>query len=200
MSVRSHSLQDCGRPSARLSLPLRQLPKTIRMSKAQHHARLAHEMVHSDTMTETMTGGCQCGEVRYRLAAQAMPPVYCCHCLECQTWSGSAFTEQAVVGESQIEVTQGETVIYCRTSNSGAESTQHVCRTCHTRLWNTNSARAGIAVLRAGTLDASDTLLPRAHIWVKRKQPWIVIADGVPSWPESPPPGEFAAALRTTSP
>ena len=147
-------------------------------------------------MGSELSGGCRCGEVRYRLAASAMPPVYCCHCLDCQTWSGTAFTQQVVVMESQIEVTQGETVTYRRTNESGAVSTQQFCGTCHTRLWNTNSRRPEGAVLRAGTLDASETLSPRAHIWVKRKQPWIMIADGVPSWPESPPPGEFAAALR----
>ena len=147
-------------------------------------------------MTQNITGGCRCGEVRYRLNAKAMPPVYCCHCQDCQTWSGSAFTEQAVVMEPQVEVTQGQPEVYARTNDSGAVSTQHLCGTCHTRLWNTNSARPGLAVVRAGTLDESETLSPRAHIWVMRKQPWIVIADGVPSWLENAPPTDFVAALR----
>ena len=70
-----------------------------------------------------------------------------------------------------------------------------MCGTCHTRLWNTNTARPGIAVVRAGSLDEAETLVPRAHIWTKRKQPWIVIAEEVPSWPENAPPAEFIAAL-----
>jgi hypothetical protein len=51
-------------------------------------------------------------------------------------------------------------------------------------------------VLRAGTLSASDKLTPVAHIWVKRKQNWVVIPDDVPGWPESPTPQEFGEALR----
>jgi len=60
---------------------------------------------------------------------------------------------------------------------------------------DTNSARPGIAVVRAGTLDASDRLAPRLHIWVKRKQPWVVLADGVPAYEENAPAAEFAAIL-----
>jgi hypothetical protein len=125
---------------------------------------------------------------------EQLPPVYCCHCRDCQTWSGSAFTEQAVVREDAIEAT-GPIVDYRFTSPSGSQSFQRLCGTCHTRLWNTNSARPGIAVVRAGTLDASDHIVPRAHIWVKRKQPWVVLGDVVPTFEESAPPAEFAAIL-----
>lgn len=144
-------------------------------------------------------GGCRCGAVRYLLQVEAVPPVYCCHCQTCQTWSGSAFTQQAVIGEDQIEVTAGTVEIYQNVTASGATSIQRVCGTCHTRLWNTNSARPGIAVVRAGTLDESEHLMPRAHIWTKRKQPWIVIAEDIPHWSEGAPMAEFVAALSRSS-
>jgi len=99
-----------------------------------------------------------------------------------------------VVGEDRLSA-MGPVVTYSFTSPSGSTSTQMVCGTCHTRLWNVNTARPGILLVRAGTLDASDTLTPRAHIWAKRKQPWVVIADGVPTYPEGAPPAEFAAIL-----
>lgn len=123
-----------------------------------------------------------------------MPPVYCCHCLDCQTWSGSAFTEQGVIRDTAITA-KGPVIVYRLQNASGSVSTQQLCGTCHSRLWNTNSARPGIAVVRAGTLDASDTLVPRFHMWIRRKQPWIVIADNVATFDESPTPAEFMAAL-----
>ncbi|MEN2785406.1 hypothetical protein ACFOKI_12695 [Sphingomonas qilianensis] len=43
------------------------------------------------------------------------------------------------------------------------------------RLFNTNTARAGVAVIRAGSLDRSDELDVPVHAWVKRKQPWLVL-------------------------
>jgi hypothetical protein len=90
----------------------------------------------------------------------------------------------------------GPVVEFSLTAPSGAISTQHVCQACGTRLWNTNNKRPGIAVVRAGTLDASTTIMPRAHIWTKSKQGWVAIPEGIPSWPENAPLEEFAAALQ----
>jgi hypothetical protein len=142
----------------------------------------------------TVTGGCRCGASRYTLALEALPPVYCCHCRDCQTWSGSAFTMQGVVGEDEL-AGEGPIVTYAFTNPSGSISTQYVCSTCHTRLWNVNNARPQLRIIRAGTLDDSDRLEPRAHIWVKRKQPWVALPDGVPAFAEAPPPAEFFALL-----
>jgi len=146
-------------------------------------------------MTQVIRGGCRCGEVRYDLAVDALPRAYACHCLDCQTWSGSAFSEQVIAAEDALTVT-GEVALFEITGPSGNRSWQRMCTMCHTRIYNTNSARPGLVVLRAGTLDRSDELDVVAHIWTKRKQRWIVIADGVPSWPEMAPAAEFIAALR----
>ncbi|KQU66011.1 MULTISPECIES: GFA family protein [unclassified Rhizobacter] len=139
-------------------------------------------------------GGCRCGAVRYTLALDALPPTYACHCSDCQTWSGSAFSQQAFVPEAALDVT-GPVVIFEFTTPSGRISTQRICGTCHTRIYNSNSARPGIAVVRAGTLDRSDELHIAAHIWVKRKQPWLTLPEGVPTWPEAAPPADLAQAL-----
>ena len=73
---------------------------------------------------------------------------------------------------------------------------QMFCERCRTRICNGNDAVPGMVVLRAGTLAASDRLTPMAHIWVKRKQPWVLILDGVPRWEGTPCQKAFAAALR----
>ena len=89
----------------------------------------------------------------------------------------------------------GPVVVYEFTTPSGRTSTQRMCGVCHTRLYNTNSARPGVVVVRAGTLDRSDELDISAHIWAKRKQPWLQLPAGVPSWPEAADPAELLQAL-----
>lgn len=143
----------------------------------------------------TIEGGCRCGRIRYRVAADKLPVAYACHCRDCQTWSGSAFGLQFILAENLLEVT-GEPLLYERTSpESGRTSYQRGCPTCLTRIYNTNSARPGLAVVRAGTLDRSDELGIVAHIWTKRKMKGIDIPDDVPSWLENAPAADFAAAL-----
>ncbi|HVV33178.1 MAG TPA: GFA family protein [Vitreimonas sp.] len=132
----------------------------------------------------SISGGCRCGAVRYTLALDALPTTYTCHCRDCQTWSGSAFSQQAIVPESALEVS-GPIEIFELTTLDRT-SRQRFCAVCHTRIFNTNTRRPGVAVVRAGTLDESDSLDVSAHIWTKRKQPWIIIPDGVPSFAEFP--------------
>jgi len=98
------------------------------------------------------------------------------------------------VPEAAIQAT-GPIVEFTVTNESGALSHQRACGLCHNRLWNTNSSRPGIAVVRAGTLDHNRTIEPLVHIWVKSKQPWVTIAGGVPCFDETPPVAEFAAIL-----
>jgi hypothetical protein len=142
----------------------------------------------------TFTGACRCGAARYELAVDTLTAIYCCYCTDCQRWSGSAFSEQAVVPETAISAS-GPVVEFTVTNESGALSHQRACGVCHNRLWNTNNSRPGIAVVRAGTLDHNCTLEPRVHIWVKSKQPWVMIPEGVPCFYETPPMAEFAAIL-----
>jgi len=148
-------------------------------------------------MTDTIEGGCRCGAVRYKVKADKLPNVYACHCLDCQTWSGSAFSLQLIAPEDALEVT-GEPYLYERTTGEGSEartSQQRGCATCLTRVYNTNTRRPGLAVVRAGTLDRSNELSIVAHIWARRKLQGIDIPPELPSWPEGAPPMEFAAAL-----
>lgn len=140
----------------------------------------------------TVEGGCRCGAVRYALAVDRVPLAYACHCLQCQTWSGSAFSEQILLREDQIAV-EGPVVLYELTTEDRI-SRQRMCGICHTRIFNTNTRRPGIAVVRAGTLDRSDEIDVVAHIWVKRKQPWLALPEGVPAWPENAPAEAFMAA------
>jgi hypothetical protein len=145
-------------------------------------------------MTETFEGGCRCGRIRYRATLPGPPRAYACHCRDCQTWSGSAFSVQFVLPEDRLEVS-GEPALFELTSRDGQRtSRQRACPVCFTRLYNTNTRRPGLAVVRAGTLDRSDELAIVAHIWTRRMMGGI-IPDGTPTWREGAPPAEFAALL-----
>ncbi len=146
-------------------------------------------------MSDILEGGCRCGAIRYRVTADKLPNVYACHCRDCQTWSGSAFSLQAFLPEQQFEVTGNPALYELASPASGRISRQRACPVCFARVYNTNSARPGFVTLRAGTLDRSDELKVVAHIWTKRKMHGIVIPEHVPSWPESAPPTDLMAAL-----
>ena len=125
-------------------------------------------------------GSCQCGAVTFRVTTNEPLIVYACHCLDCQTWSSSAFTEHALLREGDINI-DGSTKTYTSWKN-GTKAEHVLCSVCHTRILNRNAAAPGMVFLRAGVVTNSHTLSPAAHIWTKRKQPWVVIPPHMPGW------------------
>lgn len=141
----------------------------------------------------TIEGQCRCGAVRYVIAMDALPPIYACHCHICQRATGSAFSVQAIVSDAKLTVT-GPIVIR-EIVTEDRVSMQRFCGECHARVYNTNSARPGLAVIRGGTIDRSEELECKAHIFTAYKQAWVTLPDDVPQWPEAAPADAFAAAL-----
>lgn len=141
----------------------------------------------------TLTGQCRCTRVTYTLDTDAPLAVYACHCRHCQTWSGSAFALHALLPADALRV-EGSLTEYAYDVD-GQRSEHRLCGVCHTRICNTTTAAPGLVVLRVGTLDESPSVQPVAHIWLRHKQPWVTLAEGVPTWPESPTPQAFAQAL-----
>ncbi len=137
-------------------------------------------------------GGCRCGAVRYALALDTLPLVYACHCHQCQRWSGSAFSLQAIVPEDALAAISGPVETYPE-ERPGYIATQYLCGICHSRIYNPNPLRPGSVMVRAGTLDHSEELQCAAHIHTASRQSWVEIADTVPSWPGAPSPDAFFA-------
>lgn len=140
----------------------------------------------------TMSGACECAAVTYAIKDGPLH-VYACHCLNCQTRSGSAFAEHAMVQVDAFEC--AGSVEEFQRSAAGMQFTEAFCQTCHTRLYNRNSMLPGMVFLRAGTLENSQRLEPMAHIWTSRKQAWVVLPEGIPVFEHSPSPEEFGAAV-----
>ncbi len=137
----------------------------------------------SEADEAALTGGCACGTLRYKVADQSGFVPYACHCLDCQTRQGSSFALQLFVLEPAFNLV-GQPIFGRVKKADGTVVTHAGCAKCLTRIYSANSARPGLLVLRAGTLDDSHTLEPRVHIWTSRKQPWLKIPDGTPSHPE----------------
>ncbi len=79
----------------------------------------------------------------------------------------------------------GAPIVVVTPSLSGKGQRITRCPECHVALWS-NYAGAGDAVrfVRVGTLDQPDRYPPDVHIFVRSKQPWVVLPPSTPSFPE----------------
>jgi hypothetical protein len=147
-------------------------------------------------------GGCACGEVRYRLTAEPLF-VHCCHCLNCQRQTGSAFVINVLIEADRIELLAGEPQPVDVPRSRGKRQRIFRCPTCRVALYS-RYTRAEIRFVRAGTLDDPSSVAPDVHIFTRSKLPWVELPDDVPAfrtyydeqtlWPEASL--ERAAARR----
>jgi hypothetical protein len=130
----------------------------------------------------SLQGGCTCGQVRYRMTSRPMF-VNCCHCRWCQRETGAAFALNAIIEADRVVLLAGAPEVVNTPSQSGQGQKISRCPRCRVALWS-NYAGSGDAIrfVRVGTLDDPDRLPPEAQIYTASKQPWVVLAPGVPAF------------------
>lgn len=121
-------------------------------------------------MEAVMSGGCQCGAVRYALhvAPQRMT---LCHCRMCQKAVGQPFAAYATVPEDTFAWTRGTPPAF----RSSTVAERHFCPNCGTSLTFRYLAEPEMSVA-VGTLDHPERVRPVAQVGVESRLPWMASA------------------------
>lgn len=128
-------------------------------------------------MSETATGSCLCGAVRFEVT---LPPKWCanCHCSMCRRAHSAAYVTWVGLVESAFRVTAGEDRIVRHASSPDAR--RAFCGTCGSPLTFEGKRWAGeVHVARACLPDAL-ALTPKGHSYWSDRAPWIEIHDDLP--------------------
>lgn len=134
-------------------------------------------------MSDSLTGGCACGHVRYRLASAPIW-VNCCHCTKCQTQTGSAFVINAMIETDRIEGAPDDLEITTLESGGGGVHDIYRCPACRVALWSDYGRRPFLRFIRVGTLDDSSACPPNVHVFTGTKLDWVRLPDDVPAFEE----------------
>ena len=124
-------------------------------------------------------GGCSCGSVRYRLTSEPLF-VHCCHCLNCQRQTGSAFVINLLIERDRVELLGGEPLPVAVPRDDGSVQEILRCPACEVAVWS-HYGRREIAFVRAGTLDDPTGVEPDVHIYTRSKLPWVTLPESVPA-------------------
>ena len=154
-------------------------------------------------MTDQREGGCACGAVRYRLTS---PPliVHCCHCLNCQRQTGSAFVINLLIEAGRVEVLAGAPQVVAVPREDGPDQRIHRCPGCQIALFS-EYERPEVFFVRGGTLDNPTGVTPDVHIYTRSKVDWVTLPADAPAFdvyyePEKVWPAEsrrrYVAAVR----
>lgn len=127
-----------------------------------------------------LEGGCACGAVRYRLTTAPMF-VHCCHCLNCQRQTGSAFVINLLIEADRVEVIAGDPQPVDVPRDDGSTQRIFRCPTCRVALFS-EYGRPEVRFVRAGTLDDPSWVVPDVHIYTRSKLPWVTLPESVPAF------------------
>jgi hypothetical protein len=151
-----------------------------------------------------MEGGCACGAVRYRLTAEPLF-VHCCHCLNCQRQTGSAFVINLLIEADRVELVSGQPQPVDVPRDDGSSQRIYRCSACEVAVYS-EYGRPEYLFVRGGTLDEPRGITPDVHIYTKSKVNWVVLPESVPAFEEFYDIGELwppaslerVAALRAS--
>lgn len=131
-------------------------------------------------MSVERTGGCSCGALRYRLASEPMF-VHCCHCLNCQRQTGSAFVINLLIEADRVEVLQGTPRAVDVPRDDGRPQRIFRCPNCQIAVFSEYSS-PNVRFVRGGTLDDPTTITPDVHIYTRSKVGWVTLPSQTPAF------------------
>jgi hypothetical protein len=122
-----------------------------------------------------LTGGCQCGAVRFALSA-APVKISICHCRMCQKATGAPFASFAEIERSAFEWTRGQPAAF--RSSSLAE--RDFCADCGTPLSFRRIDGPKIEIM-TGAFDRPDRVVPMRQYGTEARLGWVVAIANLPS-------------------
>ena len=131
-------------------------------------------------MSVTREGGCACGAVRYRLASDPLF-VHCCHCLNCQRQTGSAFVINLLIEADRVELLAGDPQPVDAPRDDGSAQRIYRCPTCQVAVFS-EYGRPEVLFVRGGTLDDPRGVEPDVHIYTRSKVGWLTLPEDVPAF------------------
>ena len=127
-------------------------------------------------------GGCSCGEVRYRLESEPLF-THCCHCLNCQRQTGSAFVINLLIEADRVTLLTGALEAVEVPRDDGSTQTIYRCPRCQIAAFSRYS-RPDVLFVRGGTLDDPSAVAPDVHIYTRSKLNWVALPESVPAFEE----------------
>ena len=129
----------------------------------------------AETRTPVVTGGCQCGALRYAFYAPA-ENAHVCHCRMCQRASGGLFAALAGAAPENFAWTRGVPAFFA----SSNLAQRGFCRTCGTPLsfkYQLPNARIYTTI---GSLDHPESIALVKQYGIESRLPWVRFCEEVP--------------------
>ena len=128
--------------------------------------------------TQTATGGCMCGAIRYKASSTSKGSGYC-HCRSCRHHTGAPVVAFVVFTAEQVQWMSGSRARY----ESSPGIFRAFCRDCGTSLtWEGHHNGRDWVEFHISTLDNPDEFPPNEHTHYSERISWLHLTDELPRY------------------
>lgn len=127
-----------------------------------------------ELLSEPLTGGCQCGAVRYAVAMQPVGAHFC-HCRMCQRAVGNVFAALAPVLKDKLKWSRNPPEFF----KSSTAAQRGFCPKCGTPLTFAYNKSKWICVT-IGSLDDPARVPPTVHYGIESQVHWLHLHEELP--------------------
>lgn len=137
-------------------------------------------------MSDSYTGGCACGAIRYAISGQ---PVFQnhCQCRDCQDTSGTGHGSYLTFADRKNVKLQGDAARWDIVADSGNVKTRRFCPTCGSPVYLTFAAMPDLFTVHAASLDEPNRYTPQVVTYAVRGYVWDHLDPALPKFDRMPP-------------
>jgi hypothetical protein len=137
-------------------------------------------------MTQSFTGGCACGALRYEIAGEPAAMLHC-HCRQCQRDSGTGHQSHATFVGAAV-ITTGQATVWNAVGDGGTRKARGFCPTCGSPVHLTFPDMPDVFIVSAASLDDPERFKPTVTTWASAAPGWDHV-DRRGAWFEKMPTG-----------
>ncbi|QDF74181.1 MULTISPECIES: GFA family protein [Shewanella] len=130
--------------------------------------------------TNTLSGGCLCGALRYRVSAEPFDSDYC-HCSQCRKSTGAMAACWMDFKTEQVNWLKGTPKEFA----SSDTIRRGFCDQCGTSISYRSLDYPDYYTLSIASLDNPNAVAPRYHIHTDQQPDWLIISDNLPKYRQS---------------
>jgi hypothetical protein len=135
-------------------------------------------------MSQSYTGGCACGAIRYEISGEPIFQNHC-QCRDCQRKSGTGHGSYLTFARSGV-TQRGEARHWDIVADSGHTKTRAFCATCGSPVYMTFSAMPDIFTVHAASLDDPARFHPQVVTYAMRGHAWDHLDPALPTFDTMP--------------
>ena len=131
------------------------------------------------------TGGCLCGNIKYKFNREDVVSAGHCHCKDCQKITGSGKATVVFIPTKSLEINNNYKV-YSVIGHDGTNVHRGFCPNCGSPVISYVTEQPDLRFIKAGSLDDSSWIKIESSFWSISANKWDPVNENIPCFEQNP--------------